>query len=88
MGEHMERVLKAISQNSILRWEGVPDTEEELMEAFEVKVTSDESTLFVDLAPRSGEGHDYMFRIDLKTGRVIVNSITIGEIISDPEENL
>lgn len=88
MRAHMKRVLKAISQNSILRWEGVPDTEEELMEAFEVKITSDESTLFVDLAPRSGEGHDYMFRIDLKTGKVIENSITIGEIIPDPEENL
>jgi hypothetical protein len=88
MRAHMKIVLKAISQNSVLRWEGVPDTEEELMEAFEVKITSDESTLFVDLAPRSGEGHDYMFRIDLKTGRVIDNSITIGEIIPDPEENL
>ena len=77
----MKTVLEAIKSDSILTEEGVPYTEEELKEQFNVKITGFFPYINVDLAPRSGEGHDYMFRINIVTGKVEQNSIAIGEVI-------
>jgi len=86
LNEYLEILVEAILMEDLLRHEGIPDTVEEMLEEFDVKLTPMETYLLVDMAPKSGEGHDYMFRIDLESGKVISNTITIGEVLSDPEE--
>jgi hypothetical protein len=86
--EHLKTVIVAIRANHIMGCEGVPETERELLDTFNVKILSKEKIIHVDLAPKSREGHDYAFSIDRKTGKIIETSIVIGELIPDPEETL
>lgn len=86
LNEYLKLVVEAIQKDDLLRHEGIPDTVEDLLLELDVKLTPMETYLLVDMAPKSGMGHDYMFRVDLETGRVISNTIAIGEIIPDPEE--
>ncbi len=39
----------------------------------------------VDLAPRSGEGHDFSFRVDKATGLLDTSSLCTGEVIPEPD---
>ena len=86
LNEYLKFLVEAIQKDDVLRREGIPDILEEILEEFDVKLTTIETYLLVDMAPKSGEGHDYMFRVDMGSGKVITNTLTIGEIIPDPEE--
>ncbi len=79
-------VLEAIQASQIMCAEGIPRTEEEFHRYYNIKINSTAEALLVDIWPKSGIGHDYGFSIDNKTGKIIENSIAIGEIIPDPEE--
>lgn len=85
---HLKRVIDAIQRESIFCNEGIPTIEEALLEEFNVRINRKGITLHVDLAPKSGKGHDYMFSVNILTGKIDKNSITIGELISEPEEEL
>lgn len=41
----------------------------------------------VDLAPISGEGHDFGFTIKKKSKKVDLDSFSVGELISEPEDD-
>ena len=41
---------------------------------------------FIELSPISGEGHDGSFAIDEATGEIGRNSVAVGELEPDPEE--
>jgi hypothetical protein len=52
-----------------------------------VKIIEREGCFDIDLNPHSGEGHDFNFSIVKKTGRVDQFSMSVGELISEPDED-
>ena len=62
---HINKIVKAINAEELLAGEGLPSTSEALLEEFYVKVEATGRFLSVDMAPKSGEGHDYMFRVGI-----------------------
>ena len=85
LDDYLKILVDAIKSNDVLMHEGLPVTVEEFLDEFNVKLTAMETTLHVDIAPKSGEGHDYMFQIDLETGKVNSEGIAIGEILPEPD---
>ena len=59
---YLKRVIEAILRDELLRNEGLPKKEEEMLEYFHIKITWRVLFLDVDLAPKSGMGHDYFFQ--------------------------
>lgn len=41
----------------------------------------------LDIAPKSGEGHDFSFCINRLTGKVDEGSMMVGELISEPDDD-
>jgi hypothetical protein len=86
LSEYLKTVVDAIQAEELMRHEGLPDTVEMFLEYFNIKIIPMDSALSVDIWPKSGEGHDYMFRVDKEAGKIIYDSLAIGEILPDPEE--
>ena len=84
--EYMDVLINAIQQEPILSDEGLPITTEALLDEFNIKITRSGITLHVDMAPKSGEGHDYMFTVNTDTGLIDPKSIAIGEVLPEPGE--
>lgn len=58
----------------------------EYMEEFVVTIKDGESRYIIDLNPKSGEGHDFLFSVDKNTGRIDMQSLAVGEVLPDPEK--
>ncbi len=86
--KYLRMVLEAIQREPLLLNEGLPTTEEAFLEEFHIKIDRKNITVHVDIAPKSGEGHDYMFSINTLTGKINSDSITIGELIPEPVDEL
>ena len=55
-----------------------------MLDEFYIKINWKVLVLDVDLAPKSGEGHNYMFSVNILTGKIDPDSISIGEIEPEP----
>ena len=66
--------------------EGFFGSLEEQLSVFSVTITENESRYYIDLSPKSGEGHDGTFAIDKATGKLDRGSLTVGEVLPDPED--
>jgi hypothetical protein len=64
--------------------EGYPPTLPDYIPSTAITVTVQGERLLVDMAPLSGEGHDATFSIDLASGRLIRDSLVIGEVDPGP----
>ena len=53
---------------------------------FFVKIVDHGSKFEVDLAPKSGEGHDFNFIVKKHKKQLIRDSLSIGEVISEPRD--
>jgi len=51
-----------------------------------VRIIDHGSKLEVDLAPISGEGHDFNFSVKKKSKKVDLDSFSVGELISEPDD--
>ena len=83
---YLKRVIEAIHRDELLGNEGFPDREEEMLDEFNVIITWRGIFLEVDISPKSGMGHDCMFSVNILTGKINPDSISIGELIQEPEE--
>lgn len=59
----------------------------EYMEEFVVTINDSGSRFFIDLNPKSGEGHDFSFSVDKNTGRIDRQSLAVGWVLPEPEED-
>ena len=59
----------------------------EYTEEFVVTIKDAESLYDIDLNPKSGEGHDFSFSVDKSTGRIDRQSLAIGEVLPEPEDD-
>jgi len=57
------------------------------LEDMYVKIIEERNCYFIDLNPHSGEGHDFGFEIKKKTGRIDKDSMMVGELISEPDDD-
>ena len=83
---YLKRVIEAINRDELLGNEGFPETDEEMLEKYYVKITWRGLFLEVDIYPKSGMVHDCMFSVNIITGKINPDSISIGELIQEPEE--
>ncbi|MFX0099926.1 MAG: hypothetical protein ACFFCS_10105 [Candidatus Hodarchaeota archaeon] len=51
-----------------------------------VKIIEEKNCYIIDLNPHSGEGHDFCFEIKKKTGKIDKNSMMVGSLISEPDD--
>ncbi len=59
---------------------------EEYTKDFHIKLIEKGTKNIVDLAPKSGEGHDFMFFIRKKTKRIDRDSLSVGSVIQPPDD--
>ena len=59
----------------------------EYLDEFIVTIKDTKSLYDIDLNPKSGAGHDFSFSVDKSTGRVDRQSLAIGEILPEPEDD-
>ena len=59
----------------------------EYMEDLVITITENESQYYIDLSPKSGEGHDFSFSVDKGTKRIDKQSFAVGEVLPEPAEN-
>lgn len=57
---------------------------EEWSRDFSVTVVESSSRIYLDLAPKSGEDHDFTIFIDSETREI--TGIDVGEVIPEPED--
>ena len=57
-----------------------------LVEIFYITITEHKKDYFIDCGPLSGSGHDFQFSVNKKKKRIDMDSIVIGEVISEPDE--
>ena len=74
------------NEAEFLRSEGFFGSLEEQLSVFSVTVTENEARYYIDLSPKSGEGHDGSFAIDKATGMLDRGSLAVGEVLPEPEE--
>ena len=84
----IDLLASAISQDAeFLYAEGYPGILEEWIPDSLITLTEGHSRIHVDVAPRSGEGHDASFSIDKATGLLDRGSLAVGEVIPPPFED-
>ena len=66
--------------------EGFSGSLEEHLSSFYITITENESRYYVDLSPKSGEGHDGSFAIDKATGALDRGSLAVGEVLPEDED--
>ena len=74
------------SEAEFLLSEGFSGSLEEQLSEFSVTITENESRYYIDLSPKSGEGHDGSFAIDKATGALDRGSLAVGEVLPEPED--
>ena len=52
---------------------------------FIVTISESETSYRIDMAPRSGEGHDFGFAVDKDSGKVDRGSLVVGQVEPEPE---
>ena len=67
----------------ILKAETLPFNLQECLSDFYITVSQDHQGYYVDLNPKSGEGHDFGIHVNTKTASV---TIDVGELISEPDD--
>lgn len=59
---------------------------EDLIKDFRITITENISGYFIDCGPLSGSGHDFQFVLKKKNWSIDENSICVGEVLSEPDE--
>ena len=59
----------------------------EYTEEFVVTIKDVKSLYDIDLNPKSGAGHDFSFSVDKSTGRIDRQSLAIGEVLPEHEDD-
>ena len=59
----------------------------EYLDEFIVTIKDTESLYDIDLNPKSGAGHDFSFSVDKSTGRIDRQSLAVGEVLPEPEDD-
>lgn len=59
----------------------------EYMEDMVITIKENDSNYDIDLDPKSGEGHDFSFSVDKGTKRVDMQSLVVGEVLPEPEDD-
>lgn len=80
----LEDALKA--DKEFLESECLDDNIEELISDLRLTIIDQGSKLEIDLAPISGEGHDFNFLVKKRSKRIVKDSLMVGEVISEPVE--
>jgi hypothetical protein len=62
------------------------DTIEDLISDLRLTIIDRGSKLEIDLAPISGEGHDFNFLVKKRSKRIVKDSLMVGEVISEHED--
>ena len=87
-GAAIDIVNKAIELNAdFLEPECLVGGLKEYLDEFIVTIKDTKSLYDIDLNPKSGAGHDFSFSVDKSTGRVDRQSLAIGEILPEPEDD-
>lgn len=80
----LEYALKA--DKEFLESECLDDNVEDLISDLRLTIIDHGSKMEIDLAPISGEGHDFNFLVKKRSKRIVKDSLMVGEVISEPEE--
>ena len=59
----------------------------EYTEEFVVTIKNAESRYYIDLNPKSSAGHDFFFSVDKSTGKIDRQSLAVGEVLPEPEDD-
>ena len=86
-GEAVRIINDAIEQEKeFLEKEGLVGSIEDFQSDLYIKIIDHGSRLEVDLAPKSRAGHDFNFIVKKRGSKLKKDSLTIGEVISEPRE--
>ncbi|MBT4289116.1 MAG: hypothetical protein HOD92_17455 [Deltaproteobacteria bacterium] len=84
----IEMIDKSIGQASaFLSQQGLSGNLQNFLLDMVISIKDELDFYRLDLSPLSGEGHDFFFRVSKKTGILDQNSLVIGEVIPEPDEN-
>jgi len=85
----VEMICKSILQASaFLSQEGLSGSFPDFLLDMAISIKDEPHFYLLDLSPLSGEGHDFSFRVDKKTGILDQSSLVIGEVIPEPDEGI
>ena len=59
----------------------------EYLDEFIVTIKDTKSLYDIDLNPKSGAGHDFSFSVDKSTGRIDRQSLAVGEVLPEPDDD-
>lgn len=83
----IDKVNKAIELDAdFLESECLVGGLKEYLDEFIVTIKDTKSLYNIDLNPKSGAGHDFSFSVDKSTGRIDRQSLAIGEILPEPDD--